>query len=197
MVVFVHSCSQGSLIVSQAFMAAIITFLSNSLMLVAIILVFIRLTPYPRFRDHLQGHICHPPTMIIVIKSASQAAIDPLSAALTPQAPSSLLASSRQPSTACIYNLNDLPQMNTTATSYEAQLAQDAHSQDPTRATNLPPGPPRSNPLGPQTHPDSFLSQEGPRVQRWGRSRQEIKYILSSGPFVQVTLDFWASQLNE
>ena len=59
------------------------------------------------------------------------------------------------------------------------------------------PGPPRSNPLGPQTHPDSFLSQEGPRVQRWGRSRQEIKYILSSGPFVQVTLDFWASQLNE
>ena len=51
--------------------------------------------------------------------------------------------------------------------------------------------------LGPQTHPDSFLSQEGPRVQMWGRSRQEIKYILSSGPFVQVTLDFWASQLNE
>ena len=95
MVVCVYCWSEGPLIVSQAFMAAIITFLSNSLMLVAIILVFIRLTPYPRFRDHLQGHICHPATMIIVIKSASQAAIDPLSAALTPQAPSSLLASSR------------------------------------------------------------------------------------------------------
>ena len=95
MVVFVYSWSEGPLIVSQAFMTAIITFLSNSLMLVAIILVFIRLTPYPRFRGHLQGHICHPPTMIIVIKSASQAAIDPLSAALTPQAPSTLLASSR------------------------------------------------------------------------------------------------------
>ena len=56
---------------------------------------------------------------------------------------------------------------------------------------------PQDPTLDPQTHPDSFLSQEGPRVQRWGRSRQEIKYILSSGPFVQVTLDFWASQLNE
>ena len=32
--------------------------------------------------------------------------------------------------------------MNTTATSYEAQLAQEAHSQDPTRATDLPSGPP-------------------------------------------------------
>ena len=56
---------------------------------------------------------------------------------------------------------------------------------------------PKICPLGPQTHPDSFLSQEGPCVQMWGRNRQEIKYILSSGPFVQVTLDFWASQLNE
>ena len=70
-------------------MAVIIALSSNSLMLLTIILVFIS------FLHHLQGHICHPPTMIIVIKSASQAAIDPLSAALTPQAPSSLLASSR------------------------------------------------------------------------------------------------------
>ena len=44
--------------------------------------------------------------------------------------------------------------MNTTATSYEAQLAQEAHSQDPTRATDLPPGPPRSNTGPPRSNPN-------------------------------------------
>ena len=61
-------------------MAVIIALSSNSLMLLTIILVFIS------FLDHLQGHICLLTTIIIVIKSGSQATIDPLSATLTPQA---------------------------------------------------------------------------------------------------------------
>ena len=55
--------------------------------------------------------------------------------------------------------------MNTTATSYEAQLAQEAHSQDPTRATNLPPGPPRSNP-GPPNPPRLLpVPRRAPRAE--------------------------------
>ena len=55
--------------------------------------------------------------------------------------------------------------MNTTATSYEAQLAQDAHSQDPTRATNLPPGPPRSIP-GPPNPPRLLpVPRRAPRAE--------------------------------
>ena len=55
--------------------------------------------------------------------------------------------------------------MNTTATSYEAQLAQEAHSQDPTRATNLPPGPPRSN-TGPPNPPRLLpVPRRAPRAE--------------------------------
>ena len=56
--------------------------------------------------------------------------------------------------------------MNTTATSYEAQLlAQEAHSQDPTRATNLPHGPPRSN-TGPPNPPRLLpVPRRAPRAE--------------------------------
>ena len=58
--------------------------------------------------------------------------------------------------------------MNTTATSYEAQLAQEAHSQDPTRATNLPPGAraPKIQPSGPPNPPRLLpVPRRAPRAE--------------------------------